>query len=97
MNSTMNMEARRYSNGSRSRFSFNFGPQAFSNLLPSPVDVIFMVVEDVLEAGTCSDHVARCGVQHTLGLTSGARCVQHKQRLLRLHPHHLRGATKGAG
>ena len=51
----------------------------------TPVDVLFVIVEHVLEGEGGIDQVAARGVQHSLGLAGGARGVEHEQGILGAH------------
>ena len=51
----------------------------------APIDVAFVVVEDVLMGHRRIDEIAAGRMQHALGRAGRARCVKDEQRVLRLH------------
>ena len=51
----------------------------------TPVDVLLVIVEHVLEGEGGIDQIAARGVQHPLGLAGGARGVEHEQGILGAH------------
>ncbi len=59
----------------------------------TPVDVLFVVVEDVLEGEGGIDQIAAGGVQHPLGFAGGAGGVEDEERIF--GPHRL-GRAVGA-
>ncbi len=47
----------------------------------APIDIAFMIVEDIFMGHGGIDHIAAGRVQHAFGLAGGAGCIEDKQRV----------------